>query len=117
YFATHFYETWAFLSNATPAAARRYLELKQAYHTAAAGGAQEVASIALDRHAQTIANWWGLRNISAAFVGLPVGFVVIWIVSLLTARPSQAMYDMIDKIRRPKGEMILTEKDAFVTHR
>ena len=116
YFAVSFYETWSFLSNASPAAVKRFAELKQAYLNAAAGGAKEVAWLALDRHAQSIANWWGLRNISAALVGLPIGFFVIWIVSLLTPAPSRQMMEMIDEVRRPRGEMILKDQGTAIAH-
>jgi cation/acetate symporter len=110
YYATSFYETWAFLSAATPAAAAKFAELKAAYNTALAGGdATAIAAAwkAWDTQAQTIANWWGVRNISAGLFGLPVGFVVIWVVSLLTPAPSQRIRDMIDETRRPRGETIL----------
>jgi cation/acetate symporter len=109
YFAVSFYEAWGWLSSASPAAKARFLELKQAW--AAASEAGKVAAwTALDRHAQTIANWWGVRNISAALFGLPVGFISIWIVSLLTPAPSQAVMDMVDATRRPRGEAIMQDK-------
>jgi SSS sodium solute transporter superfamily/probable sodium:solute symporter, VC_2705 subfamily len=106
YFAPSFYETWSFLSTATPAAIEKYNTLKQAW-LSAAPDAQAAAWKAFDTHAQSIANWWGVRNISAALFGLPVGFVVIWIVSLLTPAPSKEIQDMIDETRRPRGESIL----------
>jgi cation/acetate symporter len=56
--------------------------------------------------------WFNVNNISSALFGLPVGFVTIWVVSMLTPRPSQAMYDFLDEIRRPRGEMVLKEKSA-----
>ena len=52
-------------------------ELKAAF-AAAAPDAQAAAWTALDKHAQTIANWWGVKNLSAAAFGLPVGFVVMY---------------------------------------
>jgi cation/acetate symporter len=106
YFAPSFYETWSFLSTATPAAIEKYNTLKQAW-LSAAPDAQAAAWKAFDTHAQSIANWWGVRNISAALFGLPVGFFVIWIVSLLTPAPSKEIQDMIDETRRPRGESIL----------
>jgi len=103
------YVAWGWLSTASPAAKARFLELKQAW--AAAPEAGKVAAwTALDRHAQTIASWWGVRNISAALFGLPVGFISIWIVSLLTPAPSQAVMDMVDATRRPRGEAIMQDK-------
>jgi len=111
YFAVHFYETWSWLSNASPAAVAKFTELKAAWMSAA-GSAQDVAWVALDKHAQTMANWWGVRNISAALFGLPVGFLAIWIVSLMTAAPSKEVQDMVDATRRPRGETIIRDKDA-----
>ncbi len=113
YFAVHFYDMWGWLSNATPAAAARYAELKAAW-MGATGDAKEAAYIALDRHAQTIASWWGVRNISAAIFGLPVGFAAIWIVSLVTAPPSKEIQDMVDATRRPRGDTIIRDKDAVL---
>jgi cation/acetate symporter len=49
--------------------------------------------------------WWGIRNISSALFGLPVAFVVTWVVSLMTAAPSREMQDFIDSIRVPAGEV------------
>ncbi len=107
YFATGFYETWSFLSNATDAQVAKFAELK-----AACGGGTADACGQLDKLAQGIANWWGVRNISAALFGLPVGFAVMVIVSLLTPEPSRQMQEMVDAIRRPIGGTILTEKTA-----
>jgi cation/acetate symporter len=111
YFAPSFYETWSFLSNANDAAIAKYAELKGAWQSAAPD-AQAAALAAFDKHAQSIANWWGLRNISAALFALPLGFAVMWIVSLMTPAPSQGMQDMIDNIRRPRGQTVLEEKSA-----
>jgi cation/acetate symporter len=115
YYAVDFYEMWSWLSSATPAQHARFLELKAAW-AAAAGGAKDAAFLALDRHAQTIANWWGVRNISAAMFGLPFGFLGIWVVSLLTAPPSAAVQKMVDDTRRPRGDTILQDKDVPQTH-
>jgi cation/acetate symporter len=49
--------------------------------------------------------WFGIRNISSALFGLPVAFVVTWVVSLMTAPPSKEMQDFVDSIRVPKGEL------------
>ena len=115
YYAVAFHDMWSWLSDASPAAQAKYVELKKAW-MAASGPAKDAAWIALDKHAQTIASWFGVRNISAALFGMPFGFVGIWIVSLLTAPPSQQVMDMVDATRRPAGETILREKDAAVSH-
>jgi cation/acetate symporter len=54
--------------------------------------------------------WFNLNNISCGLLGLPVGFLTIYVVSLLTPAPSKEMQDLIDEIRRPRGRMILEEK-------
>ena len=111
YFAPSFYETWSFLSNATAEGVARYAELKAAV-AAAAPDAQAAAFKAFDSHAQVIANWWGIKNLSAAAFGLPVGFAVMIVVSLLTKAPSKEMQDMIESIRVPRGDTIMEEKTA-----
>jgi cation/acetate symporter len=50
-----------------------------------------------------MAEWFGVKNISAGLFGIPVSFAVTWIVSLMTAAPSQEMQDFVDRIRQPKG--------------
>lgn len=115
YFAVHFYETWGWLSTASPAAIAKFTELKTAWMSAT-GPAQDVAWVALDKHAQSMANWWGVRNISAAVFGLPIGFLAIWVVSLLTPAPSKEIQDMVDATRRPRGEAIIRDKAAALAH-
>ncbi|MEP9390366.1 sodium:solute symporter family protein [Mesorhizobium sp. KR9-304] len=56
--------------------------------------------------------WWGVKNISSAAFGLPVGFIVMVVVSLLTKAPSKEMQDMIEEIRVPRGKQIMEEKTA-----
>ena len=113
YFAVHFYETWGWLSTASAASVAKYNDLKNAYLAAGANSAAAGAAwAALDTHAQTIASWWGVRNISAALFGLPVGFLAIWLVSLFTAAPSAEVQAMVDATRRPRGEPVITEGGA-----
>jgi len=49
--------------------------------------------------------WFGIRNISSALFGLPLAFLVTWVVSLMTAEPSKEMQAFVDSIRIPKGEL------------
>ncbi|GAB4171018.1 MAG: VC_2705 family sodium/solute symporter [Thalassobaculales bacterium] len=49
--------------------------------------------------------WWGIANVSCGLFGIPVAFVVTWLVSLFTPAPSQDMQDFVDSIRRPGGEV------------
>jgi cation/acetate symporter len=93
------------------AAAARFVELREAL-AAATGDAVAPAAKALDTYAQGIANWFGVKNISSAAFGLPVGFAVMIVVSLLTKAPSKAMQDLIDDVRMPRGKTIMEEKTA-----
>jgi cation/acetate symporter len=56
--------------------------------------------------------WFSVNNISSGLFGVPIGFLTIWIVSLLTPAPSQRMYDLLDSIRKPRGVAYLDEKPA-----
>jgi cation/acetate symporter len=55
--------------------------------------------------------WFGVKNISAALFGLPVGFIVMYGVSLMTKAPSQEMQDLIDDIRKPQGRTLMQGGD------
>ncbi len=103
---------WSWLGTATPAAAKKFADLKAAWMAAAPGDAQKAAWVAFDKHAQSVASWWGIKNISAAIFGLPVGFLTIIIVSLLTPAPSRRVQDMVDATRRPAGDLIMADKGA-----
>ena len=54
--------------------------------------------------------WFNINNISSAAFGLPVGLLVMYVVSLMTPAPSKAMQDFIDACRRPKGGTLMAEK-------
>ncbi|MGE0734747.1 MAG: sodium:solute symporter family protein [Alphaproteobacteria bacterium] len=56
--------------------------------------------------------WWGIRNISSALFGLPVAFVVTWVVSLMTKAPSQEMQEFVDSIRTPGGAIAWTKSST-----
>ena len=45
--------------------------------------------------------WWGIEPISAGLFGVPVGFAVIFVVSLVTKKPNQQLLDMVEHIRYP----------------
>ena len=47
--------------------------------------------------------WWGILPISAGVFGVPLGFAVIVLVSLLTPRPSPQVMQMVDELRYPRG--------------
>ena len=50
-----------------------------------------------------MAEWFGIRNTSAAIFGLPVGFAVTILVSLLTPAPSRHVQAMVEEFRQPAG--------------
>jgi cation/acetate symporter len=45
----------------------------------------------------------GVREISAGLFGVPVGFLVIWAVSLMYPPPDQKVQDLVESVRYPKG--------------
>ena len=47
---------------------------------------------------------------SAAW-SVPVGFALIYVVSLMTKAPSMELQGFIDEIRKPRGRTIIQEKD------
>jgi cation/acetate symporter len=51
--------------------------------------------------------WFGVRNISCGLFGIPVAFIVTYVVSLMTPAPSQQMQDFIDAIRIPRGGPVM----------
>lgn len=54
--------------------------------------------------------WFNLNNIACGLLGMPLGFVVIYVVSLLGKEPSKEMQAYVDEIRKPRGRTILEEK-------
>jgi cation/acetate symporter len=54
--------------------------------------------------------WFGLNNIACGLLGMPVGFLVIYVVSMLTPEPSKEMQAYVDEIRKPRGRTVLEEK-------
>jgi cation/acetate symporter len=48
-------------------------------------------------------SWFGTATIASAIFGLPIGFLVIWVVSLLTPPPPQAVQDLVTSVRYPKS--------------
>lgn len=98
--AVGFYEAWSSLSAASPDAVAEFAKLKTAW-AAATGEAQAAAWSALDNHAQTIANWWGVKNLSAAAFGVPVGFLATIVVTKFTRGPS------VETVSIPRGGALL----------
>jgi cation/acetate symporter len=45
--------------------------------------------------------WWGIQPISAGLFGVPLGFAVMIIVSLLTPAPNQKVQQLVEHVRYP----------------
>lgn len=45
--------------------------------------------------------WWGIQPISAGVFGVPVGFAVIILVSLVTPAPSRKIQELVEHVRYP----------------
>jgi len=56
--------------------------------------------------------WFGTSNISAGIFGIPVGFIVTIVVSLMTPAPSAQMQAFVRSLRIPRGGTLMEEKDA-----
>jgi cation/acetate symporter len=55
--------------------------------------------------------WWGIQPISAGIFGVPVGFAVLILVSLVTPAPKKEVQELIDHVRYPtlRGDTLNTE--------
>ena len=49
--------------------------------------------------------WWGILPISAGVFGVPLGFVVIVVVSLLTPAPKAQTQAMVEQLRYPRADL------------
>jgi cation/acetate symporter len=84
--------------------------------TMAAPNAME-SWVALSHPMASKVGWFNINNISSALFSLPIGFLTIIIVSLMTRAPSEEISRMVDDARRPRGDTILREKgDALPAH-
>ena len=54
--------------------------------------------------------WFDLNNIACGLLGMPLGFLVIYVVSLFGKEPSKEMQAYVDEIRKPRGRTVLEEK-------
>ena len=54
--------------------------------------------------------WFNLNNIACGLLGMPLGFLVIYVVSLIGKAPSTEMQAYVDEIRKPRGRTVLEEK-------
>ena len=54
--------------------------------------------------------WFDLNNINCGLLGMPLGFLVMIVVSLMGKPPPKEMQDLVDEIRKPRGRTVLEEK-------
>ncbi|BBM89504.1 cation/acetate symporter ActP [Spirochaetota bacterium] len=59
-----------------------------------------------------MALWFNVPNISAGVFGIPVSFVVMVVVSLLTEPPSEKIQTMVDNVRIPAGTTMTGTDDS-----
>jgi cation/acetate symporter len=60
---------------------------------------------------QSKVGWFGLNNINCGLLGMPLGFLVMYVVSMMGKEPSAEMQAFVDEIRKPRGRTVLQEKD------
>ncbi len=87
YFAVPFFEATSALSAGGQSGQEYFAELKDAWLAADPGAAQDAAWTALDAHARSVADWWGISNLAVALLALPAGIVALVVVSLVTRAP------------------------------
>jgi cation/acetate symporter len=98
---------YAFMSSLTnPAGAPLVANLQAAM---AAPNAMD-AFVAASHPLANKVGWFNLTNIACGLLGMPLGFLVIYVVSLMTPEPSKEMQAYVDEIRRPRGRTVLEEK-------
>ena len=98
---------YAFMSSLTnPAGAPLVANLQAAM---AAPNAMD-AFVAASHPLANKVGWFNLNNIACGLLGMPLGFLVIYVVSLMTPEPSKEMQAYVDEIRRPRGRTVLEEK-------
>ncbi len=93
-----FYELSSFLSNATDAQVAAYDALRHNYYLAS-GAAQDAVLADWKEAVHPIANWWGVRWAFAGLFAVPVGFLVMIGVSLVTRAPSEDVQRFVNELR------------------
>jgi cation/acetate symporter len=62
-----------------------------------------------------VAYIFGINNISCGIFGIPLAFLVTWLVSLVTKAPSTEMQEFVESLRVPIGRVKLARtQDAIV---
>jgi cation/acetate symporter len=103
YFPFAFYDTSSFLSNATPAEAARYNELRQSFYLATDETARATALASWEEVARAAANWGGIKRDFAAIFAVPIGLLTMIGVSLFTPVPAREVQTLIGALRKPSA--------------
>jgi len=53
--------------------------------------------------------WFGVKNISAALFGMPVAFILTWVVSKATTPPPREIQEFVEQLRIPRGPVLMEE--------
>ena len=53
--------------------------------------------------------WFGIAAISSGIFGVPLAFIVTYVVSMITPAPSQEMQDFVDRLRLPRGGQMVEQ--------
>lgn len=54
-------------------------------------------------------SWFDVKAISSGVFGVPVAFIVTYVVSMITPAPSEEMQDFVDRLRLPKGGTMMVQ--------
>jgi cation/acetate symporter len=60
--------------------------------------------------------YFNVANISAGLFGIPIGFLTMIIVSKFTRQTSPEMQNLIDEIRRPRGQAVMDSPPPALSH-
>lgn len=63
---------------------------------------------------RVVVQLWGINNIAGGIFGVPLAFLVTYLVSQITPEPSKAMQEFVESIRIPKGGVKLLDKEQAV---
>jgi cation/acetate symporter len=83
FFPVPFYEAFQGLSNAGDMGVEAFAELKDAWLAATPGPAQDAAWATLAAQTEAMANWWGIKPMAVALIGMPAGIAALVIFSVL----------------------------------
>jgi cation/acetate symporter len=82
-----FFEATSALSSGGAPGMEYFIELKDAWLAAEPGAVKDAARAALEAHARSVADWWGVSHLAIALLALPAGIAALVAVSLLKPAP------------------------------